>query len=481
MAVEYEAVIGLEVHCQLKTNTKIFCGCSTEYDGSEPNTHVCPICLGHPGVLPKLNKKVLEYSVKAGLALGCKINQKTKFDRKNYFYPDLPKAYQISQFDIPYAEHGAIDIRLPSGKEKRIGITRIHMEEDAGKLIHSEYVDESYVNLNRACVPLIEIVSEPDIRSSEEAYEYLVKLKSLLKYTDISDVSMELGSLRCDANVSVRPVGQKEFGTRTETKNLNSFKAVAKAIDYEIARQIEVIENGGKIIQETRLWDENKGITKSMRSKEDADEYRYFPEPDLVTVEITDEMIAKIKSEMPEFPEQKVIRFVEQYGIPKYDAEVLSAEKEMADYFETVVKTSGNAKTASNWIMTEVMRVLKDKNIEIDEFSVSAENIGKLIQLIDNNTISGKIAKELFEIMLTDSRDPKVIVEEKGMVQITDTKAIEEMIAQVIADNPQSIEDFKAGKDRAKKFLIGQAMKASKGKANPQLVNQILEDQLSRV
>ncbi len=355
------------------------------------------------------------------------------------------------------------------------------MEEDAGKLVHSDFIDESYVNLNRACVPLIEIVSEPDIRTSEEAYEYLVKLKSFLKYTEISDVSMELGSLRCDANVSVRPVGQEKFGTRTETKNLNSFKAVARAIDYEIERQIEVIENGGKIFQETRLWDENLGITKSMRSKEDADEYRYFPEPDLVDIEITDEMIAKIKSEMPEFPQEKVVRFVSQYSIPEYDAAVLSADKEMAEYFETVVKTSGNAKTASNWIMTEVMRVLKDKGIEIAGFAVTAENLGKLIQLIDNNTISGKIAKELFEIMQEDGRDPKVIVEEKGMVQITDTKAIEDMIAQVIADNPQSIEDFKAGKDRAKKFLIGQAMKVSKGKANPQLVNQILEDQLSRV
>ncbi len=481
MAVEYEAVIGLEVHVQLKTNTKIFCSCSTEYDDSAPNTHVCPVCLGHPGVLPKLNEKVLKYAIKGGFALNCKINQHTKFDRKNYFYPDMPKNYQISQFDKPYAEHGYIDIKLSNGIEKRIGITRIHMEEDAGKLVHSDIADESYVNLNRASMPLIEIVSEPDMRSSEEAYEYLNKLKTFIKYTEISDVNMELGSLRCDANVSIRPKGETKLGTRTETKNLNSFKAVAKAIEYEIERQIDVVEAGGKIIQETRLWDDNKGVTRSMRSKEEAHDYRYFPEPDLVDVLISDELMAKLKSEMPEFPTEKIERFIKEYGITQYDAEVLSVEKEIAEYFETVAKESGNGKSAANWVQTEVLRVLKDENKEIKDFSIKPENIGKLIKLIDNNTISSKIAKEVFVLMLSDNREPDVIVKEKGLVQITDTSAIEEAVVRVIQQNPQSIEDFKAGKTKAMGFLVGQIMKETKGKANPQMVNTLLMEKLNNL
>ncbi|BDU50914.1 Asp-tRNA(Asn)/Glu-tRNA(Gln) amidotransferase subunit GatB [Haliovirga abyssi] len=480
MAVEYEAVIGLEVHIQLKTNTKIFCSCSTDYDGDEANTHVCPICLGHPGVLPKLNEKVLRYAIKAGLTLDCKINQDTKFDRKNYYYPDLPKGYQISQFDKPFAEFGHIDINV-NKKEKRIGVTRIHMEEDAGKLVHSDFADESYVNLNRASIPLIEIVSEPDMRTSQEAYEYLTKLRTLIKYSEVSDVSMELGSLRCDSNVSVRPKGQKEFGTRTETKNLNSFKAVARSIDYEIERQIEVIENGGTITQETRLWDDNLGITKSMRSKEEANDYRYFPEPDLVSIEISDELIEEIKNEMPEFPEEKAARFVKEYKIPEYDADVLCTEKELADYFEIAVKNSGNAKTTSNWIMTEVLRVLKDKGISIEEFSISPENLGGIIKLIGEKTISGKIAKDLFEIMLEDGRTPEVIVKEKGMIQITDTGAIEEIVQKVLDNNQQSIDDFKNGKKKAMGYLVGQVMKESKGKASPQIVNKLLNEKLRNV
>lgn len=481
MSIEYEVVIGLEVHCQLKTNTKIFCGCSTEYDGAEPNTHTCPICLGHPGVLPKLNKKVLEYAIKAGYALNCNINKYNKFDRKNYFYPDNPKAYQISQYEKPYAEHGHIDIKLKNGTTKRIGITRIHMEEDAGKLVHSDIADESYVNLNRAGMPLVEIVSEPDMRSSEEAYEYLTKLKSLIKYSGVSDVSMELGSLRCDANVSIRPKGQKEFGTRTETKNLNSFKAVAKAIEYEIERQKEVIESGGKVIQETRLWDDNKGVTKSMRSKEEANDYRYFPEPDLVDIIIPDEMLESIKNSMPEFPEEKIKRFVEEYSIPEYDAEVLCNDKDMADYFEIAAKESENPKSASNWIMTEIIRVLNEKQIEMKDFTIKAENMGKLIKLIDKNVISNSIAKKVFGFMLEEEKDPEIIVKEQGLVQISDEGAIEAIIVEVLKSNPESVEDYKNGKTKAMGFLVGQAMKATKGKANPQTVNKILVDKLSEM
>ena len=481
MAIEYETVIGLEVHVQLDTNTKIFCGCSTDYDGADANTHVCPICLGHPGVLPKLNEKVVRYAVKAGLALDCKINNFSKFDRKNYFYPDNPKAYQISQFDDPYCEHGHIDIKLSSGEEKRIGVTRIHMEEDAGKLVHSDFADESYVNLNRAGMPLCEIVSEPDMRTSEEAYEYLNKLRTLIKYSGVSNVSMELGSLRCDANVSVRPKGQKEFGTRTETKNLNSFKAVAKAIDYEVERQIALIEDGGTVVQETRLWDDNKGATKTMRSKEEAHDYRYFPEPDLVPIIITDEEIEKLRAEMPEFPEAKIARFVKEYKIPEYDAEVLTVELSMANYFEDVVKFCGNGKAASNLIMMEVIRVLNDKKIDIEDFSIKAENLAKIIKLIDNDTISKSAAKKLFNIMVEDSREPEEIVKAEGMVQITDTGAMEELVDGILAANPQSIQDFKDGKKKAMGFLTGQCMKASKGQGNPKIINKILIEKLNSI
>ncbi|MDN5304198.1 MAG: aspartyl-tRNA(Asn)/glutamyl-tRNA(Gln) amidotransferase subunit [Fusobacteriaceae bacterium] len=481
MAREWEAVIGLEVHCQLKTGTKVWCGCSTDYDSAEPNTHVCPICLGHPGVLPKLNEKVLDYAIKAGLALNCHINEESKFDRKNYFYPDTPKNYQITQFDKPYAENGYLDIKLNSGREKRIGITRIHIEEDAGKSIHT--TNESFVNFNRASMPLIEIVSEPDIRTPEEAYEYLNTLKTAIKYTGISDVSMELGSLRCDANVSVREKGSEKFGTRTETKNLNSFKAVAKAIEYEIGRQIELLENGGVVEQETLLWDEANGVTRVMRSKEEANDYRYFPEPDLVKVIITNERLERLKAEMPESKVDKVKRFVKEYQLKEVDAEILANEIELADYFEQVAKYSNNPKSSANWIITEVLRVLKEENKEIIDFVINAEDLAKIIKLIDAGTISSKIAKKVFEMKLTDNRDPEEIVKAEGLVQVSDTGEIEKIVDEVIANNPKMVEDYKAAdegrKPRVLKGLMGQVMKATKGKANPQLVTELFIKKLS--
>ena len=470
--MEYETVIGLEVHCQLKTNTKVWCSCDADYDNKEPNTAVCPICTGQPGALPKLNEKVLDYAIKAALALGCEINRESYFDRKNYFYPDSPKNYQITQFFKPYAENGALKITTNSGKEASVGIERIQIEEDTAKSIHT--ASETLLNYNRASVPLIEIISKPEIKNAEEAYAYLNTLKDRLKYTKVSDVSMELGSLRCDANVSVRKKGETKLGTRTETKNLNSFKAVVKAIEYETNRQIEVLENGGRVVQETRLWDEENAVTKPMRSKEEAMDYRYFPEPDLPAIIITESRLSNVKGEMPEFADEKAKRFINEYKLNEMEAATLSSEQELAEYYEEVVKVSDDARLAANWVLTEILRVLKEKNISIEEFSVDPENIGKLIKLIKADTISSKIAKDVFEILLSENKDPEIIVKEKGLVQITDNSEIEKIVEQVLAENPQSVEDYKAGKSNALKYLVGQSMRLSKGKANPQMINEMI-------
>ena len=472
MSMEYETVIGLEVHCQLKTNTKVWCSCDADYDNKEPNTAVCPICTGQPGALPKLNEKVLDYAIKAALALGCEINRESYFDRKNYFYPDSPKNYQITQFFKPYAENGVLKITTNSGKEANVGIERIQIEEDTAKSIHT--ASETLLNYNRASVPLIEIISKPEIKNAEEAYAYLNTLKDRLKYTKVSDVSMELGSLRCDANVSVRKKGETKLGTRTETKNLNSFKAVVKAIEYETNRQIEVLENGGRVVQETRLWDEENAVTKPMRSKEEAMDYRYFPEPDLPAIIITESRLSNVKDEMPEFADEKAKRFINEYKLNEMEAATLSSEQELAEYYEEVVKVSDDARLAANWVLTEILRVLKEKNISIEEFSVEPENIGKLIKLIKADTISSKIAKDVFEILLSENKDPEIIVKEKGLVQITDNSEIEKIVEQVLAENPQSVEDYKAGKSNALKYLVGQSMRLSKGKANPKMINEMI-------
>ena len=476
MSMEYETVIGLEVHCQLKTNTKVWCNCDANYDEKDPNTSVCPICSGQPGALPKLNEKVLDYAIKAALALGCEVNEESHFDRKNYFYPDSPKNYQITQYFKPYAENGKLEIVTNSGKEAVVGIERIQIEEDTAKSIHTG--SETLLNYNRASVPLIEIISKPEIKTAEEAYAYLNTLKDRLKYTKVSDVSMELGSLRCDANVSVRKKGDTKLGTRTETKNLNSFKAVVRAIEYETNRQIDVIENGGRVIQETRLWDEENGITKPMRNKEEAMDYRYFPEPDLPAVIITKDRLERVNAEMPEFADEKMRRFVKEYKLNEKEATTLSAEQELAEYYEEIVKETNDPRLSANWLLTEVLRVLKEKNININEFSVSSINLGKLIKLIKSNVISSKIAKDVFEILLTEERDPETIVKEKGWIQITDNSEIEKIVEQVLEANAQSIEDYKAGKSNALKYLVGQGMKLSKGKANPQMITDMILERL---
>ena len=477
MSMEYETVIGLEVHCQLKTKTKVWCSCNADYDNEVPNVSTCPICTGQPGALPKLNEEVLNYAIKAALALNCEVNEESQFDRKNYFYPDSPKNYQITQYFKPYAENGTLHIRTNSGKETKIGIERIQIEEDTAKSIHT--ASESLLNYNRASVPLIEIISKPEIKNAEEAYAYLNTLKERLKYTKVSDVSMELGSLRCDANVSVRKKGDSVLGIRTETKNLNSFKAVVRAIEYETNRQIEVIENGGRVVQETRLWDEEQGVTRPMRSKEEAMDYRYFPEPDLPKIIISNDRLEKVKKEMPEFSDKKTKRFIEEYKLNEKEAITLATEPELAEYYEQIVKKSDEPKLSANWMLTEILRVLKEKNIGIEQFSVSSENIAKLIKLIKSNVISSKIAKEVFEILQVENKDPEIIVKEKGLIQITDNSEIEKIVEQVLEENQQSVEDYKAGKSNALKYLVGQAMKLSRGKANPQMINELILKKLS--
>jgi aspartyl-tRNA(Asn)/glutamyl-tRNA(Gln) amidotransferase subunit B len=475
--MKYEAVIGLEVHAQMFTETKIFCGCSTKF-GSEPNTQTCQVCIGMPGVLPVLNKKALEFAIRTGLAMGCTIPEQSRFARKNYFYPDLPKGYQISQYENPICEHGHIDITA-DGETRRIGITRIHMEEDAGKNIHEGAGSYSFVDLNRAGVPLMEIVSEPDIRSPKEAAEYMRKLRTILRYLGVCDGNMEQGSLRCDANVSVRPEGQKEFGTRAEVKNINSFRYVEKAIEYEIKRQIRVTEEGGKIVQETRLWDASKGITESMRSKEEAHDYRYFPEPDLVPIKAERSWIEEIRASLPELPDAKMKRFVSDYGLPEYDADLLASEKQVAEWFEEAVKAGGQPKAVSNWMMGDLMRLLNEENKTIEECSLRPAQLSAMLALIEKGTISGKIAKTVFEEMYRTCKDAEVVVKEKGLVQISDESAIEKLVDEVIAKHPAEVQRFRAGEDKLLGFLVGQVMKASKGKANPQMLNNLLKKKLS--
>ena len=479
--MKYEAVIGLEIHCELKTKTKIFCGCATGF-GAEQNTHVCPVCLGLPGVLPTVNKRVVEFGIKAGLATNCTINKYSKFDRKNYYYPDLPKNWQTSQYDLPIAEHGWVDIDV-DGEKKRIRLTRIHMEEDAGKLVHSGTTIKdsatSNVDYNRTGVPLLEIVSEPDLRSAEEARAYMEKIKAIMEYIDVSNCRMEEGNLRADINVSLRPVGTKELGTRTEMKNINSFKNLEDAINYEIERQQEVLEDGGHVVQETRTFDPARGITLSMRSKENAHDYRYMPEPDLPPIVTSEETIEKYRSELPELPDARRARLEKEYGLSDYDAGIITSSRAMAEYFDAVVATGADPKLAANWIMGDLAKNLNEDGIDIAKSPVSAERLGKMIGLIMKDTISGKIAKKVFKEMWTNEDDPEKIVKDKGLVQITDTGAIEAAVDAAIAANPKAVEEYKGGKKKAIGALVGQVMKATRGKANPQMVNKMLAEKLA--
>lgn len=478
----YETVIGLEVHSELKTKTKIFCGCSTAF-GSEQNTHVCPVCLGLPGVLPVLNEKVVEFAIRAGLALNCEIPEFSKFDRKNYYYPDLPKNFQTSQFDLPIAVNGYLDIEV-NGETRRIGITRVHMEEDAGKLVHAgtiSHSDYTLVDYNRTGVPLIEIVSEPDMRSPEEAKAYLEKLKSILEYIEVSDCKMEEGSLRCDANVSIRPVGQEEFGVKTEIKNLNSFRAVQRGLEYEVERHTEVIEDGGKIVQETMTWDDARGVTSTLRTKEQADDYRYFPEPDLVPIITSQEKIKAIRDSLPELPDARRERLMADYGLSSYDAGVITASKAMADFFDEVVSYKADAKAAANYLMGEMAKHLNSENCSIQNSPISAKNLAGLLELLAKGTISSKIAKTVFEEMWKSGHDAATIVKEKGLVQISDAGAITGIVDAVVAANPQSVADYKGGKQKAIGFMVGQVMKQTKGRANPEMVNKLLRERMDAI
>lgn len=476
MSKQYETVVGLEVHVELATKTKIFCACTTAFGGA-PNTHTCPVCTGMPGSLPVLNKQVVEYAIAVGLATNCSITQYCKFDRKNYFYPDNPQNYQISQLYLPICRNGGIEIETSAGK-KTIGIHEIHMEEDAGKLIHDEWEDCSLVDYNRSGVPLIEIVSEPDMRSSEEVIAYLEKLKTMIQYLGASDCKLQEGSMRADVNLSIREVGAKELGTRTEMKNLNSFKAIARAIEAERIRQIELIEEGKRVVQETRRWDDNKEYSYTMRSKEDAQDYRYFPEPDLVPIVISDEWLAAVKARQPELRTQKLERYKMEYDLPDYDADIITGSKHMADIFEATTEICKKPKKVSNWLMGETMRLLKETYTEPEDIKFSPLNLAKLIALTDAGTVNSTVAKEVFEQIFTENIDPEKYVEEKGLKTVNDAGELRSTIEQVIQDNPQSVEDYRNGKEKAIGFLVGQTMKAMRGKANPGMVNEILKELL---
>lgn len=477
MSKNYETVIGLEVHVELATKTKIFCGCSTAF-GGEPNSHTCPVCTGMPGSLPVLNKQVLEYAVGVGLATNCDITRYCKFDRKNYFYPDNPQNYQISQLYLPICRNGHVDIETQENGVKSIGIHEIHMEEDAGKLIHDEWDDCSYVDYNRSGVPLIEIVSEPDMRSADEVIAYLEKLKMIVQYLGASDCKLQEGSMRADVNLSIREVGAEKFGTRTEMKNLNSFKAIRRAIEGETERQIDLIESGQKVVQETRRWDDNAGESYAMRSKEDAQDYRYFPDPDLVPIELSEEFVAGIKSKEPEFRPEKMERYKKEYGIPDYDIDIITGSKKMADIFEQTVALGADAKKVSNYLMGETMRILKEKELDPQDISFKPASLASLISLQESKAINGTVAKEVFEIMFFEDIDPEKYVEEHGLKTVNDEGALRKTVEQVIANNPQSVEDYHNGKEKAIGFLVGQTMKAMQGKADPGAVNKLLKELL---
>ena len=472
----YETVIGLEIHAELATKSKIYCSCSTEF-GGDVNTHTCPICTGMPGVLPVLNKKVVDFVIKAGLAMNCDITPYGKQDRKNYFYPDLPKAYQTSQYDLPVCVNGHLDVEV-DGKTRRIGITRIHIEEDAGKLIHDRYADSSLVDYNRCGVPLIEIVTEPDMRSPEEARVFLETVKSILEYIEVSDCKMQEGSLRCDVNLSVRPEGQKEYGTRTEMKNINSFRSAVRAMEFERARQIDLIDYGEEVVQDTRRWDDAAGKSYEMRSKEEAHDYRYFPEPDLVPIVIDKEWVERIRESLPELPEARKARYIADYNLPSYDAWFITSSRKLADYFEETIKEGAAPKAVSNWIMGDISKMMRENDLE--EIPFKPTYLAKMIALIDKGTISNTAGKKVLSALFEEEKDPEIIAKEKNLIQVNDESALIPIVQKIIDDNPQSVADFKAGKEKAMGFIVGQAMRATKGAANPQVMNKLVRELLSK-